>query len=59
MYEAYKQGIDGVESWYDYEFKAKWKPSILICDSIASYANYLGIHSTCGTDTHGYSLLKR
>tara|TARA_B100000700_G_C15054058_1_gene861885 strand:- start:570 stop:1217 length:648 start_codon:yes stop_codon:yes gene_type:complete len=56
---ANQLGFDGIESWYDYERSQEWRPSPLICDSIDSYSTQLGMFSTCGTDTHGFSLISR
>ncbi len=57
--EAAKQKIDAVETWYNYERSHKWKPSEFICDKILDCANSYSLLSTCGTDTHGLSLLRR
>ncbi len=57
--EASNLKFDGVETWYDYERSLTWKPSELICESIYKHANLLDLSSTCGTDTHGISLLRR
>ncbi len=57
--EAYNLYIDAIEVWYDYERSLYWKPSEFICDEIHKYANKLGFLATCGTDSHGLSLLKR
>ncbi|WP_269622938.1 PHP domain-containing protein [Prochlorococcus marinus] len=57
--EAYLLGINGVEVWYDYSFSSNWKPSELICNSIDNYISRYNLLKTCGTDTHGYSLLRR
>ncbi len=57
--EASKLKFDGVETWYDYERSSTWKPSELICESIYKQANLLDLSSTCGTDSHGISLLRR
>ena len=56
---AYKNGIDGVEVWYDYEHNQKWRPTPLICNSIEDLADKYKLLKTCGTDSHGYSLLAR
>ncbi len=57
--EASNLKFDGVETWYDYERLSTWKPSELVCESIYKQANLLELESTCGTDTHGISLLRR
>ncbi len=56
---AFSLGIDGVEVWYDYEFSTKWKVSEVLCNSIQKYCKTYSLLETCGTDTHGYSLLSR
>ncbi len=57
--EAHILGIDGIETWYDYNLSSKWSPSYEVCNPISQLAIKLNILSTCGTDTHGYSLLGR
>ena len=57
--EAANLNFDGVETWYDYERSSTWKPSEFVCESIYKQANLLNLSSTCGTDTHGMSLLRR
>ena len=57
--EAFDSGIDGVEVWYDYSLKEKWEPSNFICEEIEKLTNKYGMLKTCGTDSHGYSLLGR
>ena len=52
-------GVDGIEVWYDYDLSPKWSPSQLVCRSINKLANKYKMLSSCGTDTHGYSLLGR
>ena len=52
-------GIDGAEAWYDYEFNQEWRYSPFICDKIYRHIVELGLLASCGTDTHGYSLLGR
>tara|TARA_B100000965_G_scaffold365975_1_gene350862 strand:- start:5296 stop:5955 length:660 start_codon:yes stop_codon:yes gene_type:complete len=51
--------FDAVETWYNYERAHKWKPSEFICDKILQCADTYSLLSTCGTDTHGLSLLRR
>ena len=57
--EATKLNIDGIEVWYDYQRKDPWRPTDYLCDQIESYTKSKGLLSSCGTDTHGRSLLKR
>ena len=56
---AARIGIDGGEAWYDYDYSNIWKPSDYICKCIDDKLKSLGLLSTCGTDTHGYSLKSR
>jgi len=57
--EAYSLGINGIEVWYDYEFSKSWIPSHTVCDLINDYVSSYNLLKTCGTDSHGYSLLSR
>ena len=57
--EAVNLGIDGVEVWYDYDRKSEWKISTFVCESIEKIVNENNLLISCGTDTHGISLLKR
>ena len=57
--EANKQGVDGIEVWYDYELKERWQASNFICSEINKLTESLKMLKSCGTDSHGYSLLGR
>ena len=57
--EASKLNFDAVETWYNYERDLNWKPSEFICGKVFECANSHSLLSTCGTDTHGISLLRR
>tara|TARA_Y100001968_G_C19453744_1_gene770661 strand:- start:593 stop:1240 length:648 start_codon:yes stop_codon:yes gene_type:complete len=57
--EALSVGINGVEVWYDYTLNDIWKPSLFICEKIDILADKYKMLKTCGTDSHGYSLLGR
>ena len=57
--EASKLNFDGVETWYNYERAHNWIPSEFVCDRIFDCANSYSLLSTCGTDSHGLSLLRR
>ncbi len=57
--EAYKNNIDGIEVWYDYTLKEYWNPSPFICEEIEKLTNKYGMLKSCGTDSHGYSLMGR
>ncbi len=59
IYEASNIGIDGVETWYDYDYSKEWKPTKFICQSIEKQVKSLGLLSTCGTDTHGRNIRTR
>lgn len=56
---AAELGIDGVESFYAYNNPKPWKPSPTRSQQIQQLAKQYGLLSTCGTDTHGLSLLQR
>ena len=56
---AAELGIDGVESFYAYNNPKPWKPSPTQSQEVQQLANQYGLYSTCGTDTHGLSLLQR
>ena len=57
--EASKLNFDAVETWYNYERANNWIPSEFVCDKIFDCANSYSLLSTCGTDSHGVSLLRR
>ena len=57
--ESISVGMDGVEVWYDYSLNDIWEPSKFICEKIDTLANKYKLLKTCGTDSHGYSLLGR
>lgn len=52
-------GIDGVETFYAYNNPNPWKPSALESQQVQQLAGEYGLYNTCGTDTHGLSLLQR
>lgn len=56
---AAELGIDGVETFYAYNNPNPWKPSDLQSQEIKQLAYEYGLLNTCGTDTHGLSVLKR
>lgn len=56
---AVKAGIDGVESFYAYNNPNPWKPSSLQTQQVQQLATEYHLYSTCGTDTHGLSMLTR
>ena len=57
--EAKIVGFDGIEVWYDYQRNYSWKPTPFICDQIEMLRINYELLASCGTDTHGISLLKR
>lgn len=59
IHEAFKNDVDGIEVWYDYSLSQKWNPSPFICEEIDKLTNHYGMLKTCGTDSHGFSLLGR
>jgi predicted metal-dependent phosphoesterase TrpH len=56
---AAKLGFDGAETWYDYEMQPRWRPSPHICERVGALATDLNLLHSCGTDSHGLSLLGR
>lgn len=52
-------GIDGVETFYAYNNPNPWKPSVTESKQVQMLAGEYGLYNTCGTDTHGLSLLQR
>ncbi|MBD2204511.1 PHP domain-containing protein [Calothrix sp. FACHB-1219] len=51
--------IDGVESFYAYANPNPWKPSDLESAQAQQLAGEYGLFNTCGTDSHGLSILQR
>ncbi len=56
---AARLGIDGVEAFYAYNNPNPWKPSTIETEQVQKLANEYSLYTTCGTDTHGLSLLQR
>ncbi|MFE4107653.1 PHP domain-containing protein [Almyronema epifaneia] len=56
---AAQMGIDGAEAYYAYDNPAHWRPSPDKTRTVEYLARSHGLLRTCGTDTHGKSLLKR
>ncbi len=52
-------GIDGVEAYYAYGNPKPWQSSLKETEEILELAKTYGLMTTCGTDTHGSSLLHR
>lgn len=57
--EAARLGIDGVEIYYAYGNPNPWKPSPKQTALVKDLAETYGLLGTCGTDSHGLSLLVR
>lgn len=56
---AAELGIDGVETYYAYNNPKPWRPSSVETHQVEQLAATYNLLSTCGTDTHGRSLLQR
>jgi len=56
---AVAMGIDGVEAFYAYKNPKPWIPSSGESQQMQKLAEQYNLYCTCGTDTHGYSLLQR
>ncbi|MGV2831693.1 PHP domain-containing protein [Myxosarcina sp. GI1(2024)] len=56
---AAKLGIAGVETYYAYNNPKPWQPSSAQTATVKHLAVKYNLYSTCGTDTHGLSLLQR
>lgn len=56
---AVKLGIAGVETYYAYGNPRPWAPTPEITDLVGGFAQRFGLLETCGTDTHGLSILQR
>ncbi|MCG9890705.1 MAG: PHP domain-containing protein [Thermosynechococcaceae cyanobacterium MS004] len=56
---AAELGIDGVEGFYCYGNLDPWSPSLKQMEQVLQLGNAHNLFQTCGTDTHGLSILKR
>ncbi|MBC6431392.1 PHP domain-containing protein [Nostoc sp. HG1] len=56
---ASEKGIDGVETFYAYNNPNPWKPSVVESEQVQKLADEYFLFNTCGTDSHGLSLLQR
>ncbi|MFQ4140842.1 PHP domain-containing protein [Chlorogloeopsis sp. ULAP02] len=52
-------GINGVETFYAYNNPNPWRPSAIESQQVQQLATKHGLYNSCGTDTHGLSLLQR
>lgn len=57
--KAVELGIDGVETYYAYKNPMPWQPSPQQTAQVKALSDQYGLFNTCGTDTHGLSLLQR
>ena len=57
--EAFKNNVNGIEVWYDYNLNQIWQASSFVCGEINKLTEKYSMLKSCGTDTHGYSLLGR
>lgn len=56
---AVELGIDGVETYYAYKNPIPWQPSPKQTAKVKALSDQYGLYDTCGTDTHGLSILQR
>lgn len=56
---AAQLGIDGVEAYYAYGNPKPWTPSVKETEIALLLSQIHQLFNTCGTDTHGKSLLQR
>lgn len=56
---AARFGIDGVETYYAYNNPSPWRPSLKETQQVQQLATAYHLFNSCGTDTHGLSLLQR
>jgi predicted metal-dependent phosphoesterase TrpH len=56
---AAELGIDGVEAYYAYGNPYPWRPTPKKTEEVRQLASRYNLYTTCGTDTHGSSLLQR
>lgn len=52
-------GIDGIETYYAYDNPNPWRTSPRQTEQVKRLGSTHGLLNTCGTDTHGLSLLQR
>jgi predicted metal-dependent phosphoesterase TrpH len=56
---AAQLGIDGVEAYYCYSNLDPWESSPRQTEEVRALGQTYGLLKTCGTDSHGMSILKR
>lgn len=52
-------GIDGIEAYYAYDNPKEWRACPKKTPAMRQLADELGLLKTCGTDTHGKTLIRR
>lgn len=52
-------GVDGVEAYYAYNNPKPWRASLKETEKVKYLSEIYDLYTTCGTDTHGMSLLQR
>lgn len=57
--QAVEYGIDGIETYYAYDNPSPWRPTPKKLNQVKALADQFGLLSSCGTDTHGKSLMRR
>ncbi len=57
--QAAASGIDGIEAYYAYSNPSCWRPCASSTPVAIDLAHQYNLLTTCGTDTHGQSLLRR
>lgn len=57
--EAARLGIDGVETYYGYVHSHPWSPTSKQTHLVQQLAKDYGLLGSCGTDSHGKSILVR
>lgn len=57
--EAFRLGIDGIETYYAYGNPSPWQPSAKQTGEVSALGAMYGLLNTCGTDTHGLKLMQR
>jgi len=56
--EAVARGIDGVEAYYGYSHPKPWLPSTQQTEKALKLAKQYNLYTTCGTDSHGLTILE-
>lgn len=57
--QAVNYGIDGIETYYAYDNPSPWRPTPKKLGQMQALAAEFSLLSSCGTDTHGQSLMRR